>query len=123
MQLTLDQSLSIYVNRFKELYVSNKYKYTSKFPYTCYNCGEVIYVPFEGASRKDIFCSKCKYMYKVNQRSSDEINLQQRYLNEIKEKQLPIITSSSPDPNAVDLKGMTMLKSHDTAKPLKLIEL
>jgi CxxC-x17-CxxC domain-containing protein len=121
MQLTLDQSLAIYVNRFKEVYASNKYKYTSKFPYTCYNCGATIYVPFENTTRKDIFCEKCKYMHKVQ--GDKYINPQKRYLNEIKEKQLPIILSSSPDQNVVNLKSMSMLKPHDTAKPMKLIEL
>jgi hypothetical protein len=53
----------------------------------------------------------------------DKLSQQQRYLNEIKEKQLPIISSSSPDPNVVNLKSMAMLRPQKVAKPLKLIEL
>jgi hypothetical protein len=120
MQLTLDQSLLIYINRFKEIYVSSKFKYTSKFPYKCLNCGDPIYVPFDGATRKDIFCQNCKDLAHIH---GDKKNPQLYYLNEIKEKQLPIILSSVPDPSLVNLEGMSMLKPYNPneAKPVKLI--
>jgi len=121
MQLTLEQSIQIYVNRFKEVYASNKFKFTSKFPATCFNCGAIIYVPFSNATRKDIFCNSCRDLSDVQ---LDKRNPQLSYLNKIKEQQLPVIISAIPKNESIDLYGISAIKSrlNPKAKPLQLID-
>ena len=122
MQLSLEQSINIYVNRFKEVYISNKFKYTSKFPYKCFNCDAIIYVPFEGSKRKDIFCKDCSHLSNVQR---DKRNPQSIYLNEIKEKQLPIILSSLPEHADINLDNVSELKpsKYSKVKVIKTIDL
>lgn len=118
MDLTLNQSIQVYVSRFKEVYYSNKFKFTSKFPYTCFNCGKLIFVPFNMVRRGDVLCDDCKHLVKVQR---DDRNPQFSYINEIKEKQLPIIMSSVPE--GINLEGLPVLKARKTpkAKPIMLL--
>lgn len=94
MQLTRQQTISLYVNANMQQQFDNNHNFVTKFRCNCLSCLTTIYVSFRQYGIQNIFCPSC-----YNKYQNKPTIVQYQYMRIIKERQLKLLSNDEYSAN------------------------